>query len=795
MAIKVGELFGELRLDKSGYDRGLADAEDQAEKSSGRIGGALGKIATFAGGFLAANVVQGAISGLRDYIGSAISEAANLEQSLGAVDQIFEESSEKIHAWAENAAEAAGLSRNSYNELATFSGTVFKGMGVDIENASDMTNDLVQRGADLAAMYGGTTTEAVERLNAAIIGNTIGVRQYGITLTAVDIAEQALLETGKKKESELTQAEKQMAAYTLLMERSSVAQGQFARETDTAAGASARQAAAAENLAARIGEYLIPVQVKWREIQLSVLRVIADYLLPALDWLSDRVAVVVGHLGDFIGDIAWVIQNGAGFNEKLTSGPWASLAEWIGAVGWHLREELIPALRDAAEKWMPIIRDEGQRLIVRIRELGTKVIPVLVEAFQKGATIFTTKVLPALRAIGRWMIDNKPIVAGVAVVLALLLAPFLSIAVAVAALVLKWDELTARFPILQTALDTIINLVQTLRAWFTDSLIPALVTAGEWFMRIGSIVAEVFGAIFEVVSSIVSAVAEVVMSVIGGLLSWWDTWGADIIGFVTETFSQIVGTVSSYLDLLLIYWGHIWSIVRGIAEVAWTVLRFGFEVLVTFLRDTWDRYGWIIVGAFKVIWSVIRDVVETAWEWIKTAISSALDIIQGTFETFAGLLSGDWSRMWDGMKQVAKGAINLIIGGINVLIGALETMINAASTAFNAIPDFEVPGWVPGIGGNSFGLPKIPRAALPRVPTFWGGGIVPGSPGVPRLVLAHGGEEIIRRERAAAARGSVTYQVSVVAPNYVGPEEALAEPVRRVLRQLQGTGAMAPVLR
>lgn len=295
----------ELKLTILGDNRGAVAAIEGTETRLGGFKSALGSVGAVAGGFLAASVVAEGFSRFQGFIGGSIEAAASLEQSLGAVDQVFGESAASIHSWAQEAADALGLSRNAYNELATMSGTIFKGMGLDIETATEMTDELIGRGSDLAAMFGGTPREAVERLNSAIIGNTEAVRAYGITLTAADIQERALRDTGRERAADLTQAEKQQAAYALILERSADAAGQFAREQDTAAGSAARQLAAQENLQQQIGTYLLPLQVRWNEAKLALVQIIAERVLPALErfagWIGDNVVPVVQRLADWIG--------------------------------------------------------------------------------------------------------------------------------------------------------------------------------------------------------------------------------------------------------------------------------------------------------------------------------------------------------------------------------------------------------------------------------------------------------------------------------------------------------------
>ena len=55
----------------------------------------------------------------RKYLKGAIGEAGNLEQSIGAVDTVFKTNAAQMHEWAKGAQNSVGLSRDSYNQLAT----------------------------------------------------------------------------------------------------------------------------------------------------------------------------------------------------------------------------------------------------------------------------------------------------------------------------------------------------------------------------------------------------------------------------------------------------------------------------------------------------------------------------------------------------------------------------------------------------------------------------------------------------------------------------------------------------
>ena len=132
--------------------------------------------------------------------------------------------------------------------------------------------------------------------------------------------------------------------------------------------------------------------------------------------------------------------------------------------------------------------------------------------------------------------------------------------------------------------------------------------------------------------------------------------------------------------------------------------------------------------------------VTTAFETVKSTIDSALGLIQGILDVFVGIFTGDWERLWEGLEGIVKSAANGIIGLVNGIIGAVESMVGALGRGVNAIPKFEIPSWVPGIGGRSFGIPTIPSPSFPRIPQLDTGTNKVLSDG---LAMIHKGEAIV----------------------------------------------------
>lgn len=103
------------------------------------------------------------------------------------------------------------------------------------------------------------------------------------------------------------------------------------------------------------------------------------------------------------------------------------------------------------------------------------------------------------------------------------------------------------------------------------------------------------------------------------------------------------------------------------------------------------------------------------------------------------VVSGTWGAI--------KGTINSIIGGIEKLVNSVVTGVNTMIKSLNSL-SFDVPDWVPGIGGEKFGfnLKTVSKISIPRLAT---GGIVDA------------GQMFIAREAGPELVGSIGRKTAV----------------------------------
>lgn len=137
----------------------------------GKLSGVLGGEASAAGdaaGRIAGNNLSSilkktiAAAGIGAALKSALTEGANLQQSLGGIETLFKDSADKVIENAKKAYMTAGLSANEYMESVTsFSASLLQGLSGDTNKAADVADMALTDMADNANKMG-TSMELIQ---------------------------------------------------------------------------------------------------------------------------------------------------------------------------------------------------------------------------------------------------------------------------------------------------------------------------------------------------------------------------------------------------------------------------------------------------------------------------------------------------------------------------------------------------------------------------------------------------------------------------------------------------------
>lgn len=143
-----------------------------------------------------------------------------------------------------------------------------------------------------------------------------------------------------------------------------------------------------------------------------------------------------------------------------------------------------------------------------------------------------------------------------------------------------------------------------------------------------------------------------------------------------------------------------------------------------------------------------------------------------------------WNGLWQGIQAGFKAFINGIVGGLNGLIDGLNFVISALNRIH-----FDIPDWVPEIGGMSFGI-SIPPAS--HIPYLAQGGVL--RKGQTGYLEGDGDEAVVPLEnntqwidkladKISKANGGKGDTIIINSPKALSPAET-ARQVRNAKRQL-----------
>ena len=253
----------------------FAEVTDKSTKMGKAIEGALLGAGAAVGFFATQKLQQFAKAMTIDAIGVASSFA----ESLNKVRVVFGESAGVIEAFAKTAAETAGLSRAAALEISGTFGNMFVTMGMGTESAATMAETMVRLAADMASFNNIGVDEALEKIRAGLVGEAEPLRTVGVLLSAAAVEAKAVELGLVGANGELSEAAKVQARYALILEQTTLQQGDFARTSDGLANAKRRLNASIENLQITIGTRLLPVVER-------VTAWLAEKLPPAIEWLD-----------------------------------------------------------------------------------------------------------------------------------------------------------------------------------------------------------------------------------------------------------------------------------------------------------------------------------------------------------------------------------------------------------------------------------------------------------------------------------------------------------------------------
>lgn len=755
-----GCLNFDTNINSEGFEKGLKSLSDM-------VGDIKPKLKSLAMAVTAAFSVKKLV----DFGRQSIETASDLAEVQNVVDTAFGESKQKMEDFADTAVKTYGISKLTAKQTGSNFMAMAAGMGLANDSASDMAMALTGLSADMASFYNVGQDVASTALKSIFTGETETLKQFGIVMTDANLQAYALSKGITKSTADMSQAEKVQLRYNYVMSQTALAQGDFAKTSDSWANQT------------RI------LSEQWKEFGATIGTVLMNVLLPAVkainSVLSQLISLAQGAARALSEAFGFELSNSADEAQSIVKSTSQAADNYSDIADNAQQTQEAQEGSLASFDQMNKLNDESKSDSTGVSGAGEIMQPsgtsveVDTGKADKKLSDFFKSVRTQFEKLADYLDRNfKPIFADIwgglereSIELAQILGGVFSDIMSLS------EPLKAYFindftPLMQTAFSTLgkigIGLFDSFNKVFSDIWNVAVFPILQNFLTVGLPLMADFGTqtwktlgvlfdnIKEIFDTLWNGVAQPVLNALKTLWcdTWqsisdfWNEWGQPIFDGINE---GITTTKNVFLTLWETVLKPVFDKLMDVADSVWTEhLKplldefLGFVgTLITSVLSIYNKaiapvVNWLVSILGPIVSSVLSKIIKIVGNVISNIIDAVKNIIsalKGVVLFIAGVFTGDWKKAWQGVKKIFKGVwdalvdiaktpINLIIGLINGLTGAVEDALNWIIDGINEL-SFTTPDWLPGdLGGQTFGF-DLSQIDIPEIPKLAQGAVIP----------------------------------------------------------------------
>lgn len=437
----------------------------------------------------------------------AVQLASDLNETINKTKRVFGQSGQAMLNWSRNAAKTMGMTQQQALEGASSIGAMLTPMGIAPTKAAAMSKAMTQLATDMGSFNNQDPSEMLERIRSGLSGEMEPLKRFGTVLSETRVKQFAWTNGIAKSGQELTEQQKIMARYGLLLQDTKQQQGDFAKTSDGLANRQRILKASLLESATTLGTSLVPLFE-------TVAQVLASTVVPMLTKVANAFSRLPSGVKTFIVVLGTVLA---------VIGPtmWA-MGAMVSSVG-------------------ALMAAYGKAAIVMgnfVKMLGFTRAGVLAGIVVQKVAAAATKAWAAVQAVFNAIMAANPIVLVV-----------LAIAALVAVLVLAYHKSDAFRAIVDKVWDAITNVAEVI--W--SVLWPVLETVFTiWWTYIKTIF-NLWKTLAVTVFNAVKKIYSVLKSVLGPVLSWlWDRFKTafnNIKTTVVSVFNFVSKIVSKFVSV------------------------------------------------------------------------------------------------------------------------------------------------------------------------------------------------------------------------------------------------------
>ena len=241
---------------------------------------------------------------------------------------------------------------------------------------------------------------------------------------------------------------------------------------------------------------------------------------------------------------------------------------------------------------------------------------------------------------------------------------------------------------LEPLLEVVGQILEPLLKLVSECLEPILEIIGELLEPFLQLIQEILEPLSELIDAFLEPLMELINSCIKPLLD-----------LVLELIEPLLQMISECIGPLIEVFSELFEPIFKLVESALKPLLELLEPIVDFIVKNVIPILGDLMAEFEKVFESIAGFVTDKIERVQEIIESLVDFIKNVF-------SGNWEAAWQNIVDIFT---NIFDGIADFFKAPINAIVDGWNSLADEIGVFEIPEWVPFVGGGEFSLPYLPR--------------------------------------------------------------------------------------
>lgn len=259
----------------------------------------------------------------------------------------------------------------------------------------------------------------------------------------------------------------------------------------------------------------------------------------------------------------------------------------------------------------------------------------------------------------------------------------------------------------------------------------------------GQIASDVLPLLSQIIQSVLPPLTQLIRAILPIIMQLIQTVLPPIIALIQQLLPPLMQIITAILPVISSLIQALSPILTALMTAIQPILNVVIQLLtplagiieklapiITLIGTLVSTILTALSPAISFIADLIGTVLNAAFATIGPVIDSVTAVFSGLIDFITNIFSGNWSAAWDSIVSIFGNIFGGIVNIAKVPINAVISAINWVIEKINGV-SFDIPDWVPVVGGTHFGL------SIPTIPLLASGGIATD----PTLAMVGEGEE------------------------------------------------------